>query len=204
MTHQFFHPQELDEPPAMARNSVRSMLTALLLCAAMMLVPLTPGQAAGPPANQGAAPAAGQPAGKGPKTGLPLPRFVSLRAGEVNLRTGPGSRYPVEWVLVYRHMPVEIIAEFDTWRKIRDWQGTVGWVHQSMISGNRWVIVREGRQPLRRAGDKEAPIIARIEQKVIGRLKECHGQWCEIDFSGFSGWMRRNQIWGVYPGEKVE
>ena len=142
-------------------------------------------------------------AAKGTVTGLPLPRFVSLRSGTVNLRTGPGSRYPVDWVLVYRHMPIEIIAEFDTWRKIRDWQGTVGWVHQSMVSGNRWVIIREGRQPLRRNAEDRAPVMARVGEKVIGRLKSCRGQWCEIDFSGFTGWMRRNQVWGVYPGEKV-
>tara|TARA_R110000787_G_scaffold25998_17_gene72828 strand:- start:1001 stop:1603 length:603 start_codon:yes stop_codon:yes gene_type:complete len=200
MTYQFFYPQESDKPREKGRNPARLTLTALLLCTAMTLFPAPQGHAAGQPANQQIA----QAPAKGPKTGLPLPRFVSLRAGEVNLRTGPGARYPVEWVLVYRHMPVEIIAEFDTWRKIRDWQGTVGWVHQSMISGNRWVIVREGRQPLRRAGEKDAPIIARIEQKVIGRLKECREQWCEIDFSGFTGWMRRNQVWGVYPGEKVD
>ena len=152
----------------------------------------------------GAKPAVSQPAGKGAKTGLPLPRFVSLRSGKVNLRTGPGARYPVEWVLVYRHMPIEIIAEFDTWRKIRDWQGAVGWVHQSMVSGKRWVMVRKGREPLRRSASKEAPVTARIGEKVIGRLKSCRDQWCEIDFSGFTGWMRRDQVWGVYPREKVE
>jgi SH3-like domain-containing protein len=152
----------------------------------------------------GAKPAVSQPAGKGAKTGLPLPRFVSLRSGKVNLRTGPGARYPVEWVLVYRHMPIEIIAEFDTWRKIRDWQGAVGWVHQSMVSGNRWVMVRKGRQPLRRAGKDQAPITARIDEKVIGRLKLCRDLWCKIDFSGFTGWMRRDQFWGVYPREKVK
>jgi SH3-like domain-containing protein len=145
-----------------------------------------------------------KPAVKGPKTGLPLPRFVSLRSDKVNLRTGPGSRYPVEWVLIYRHMPIEIIAEFDTWRKIRDWQGTVGWIHQSMLSGNRWVMVRKGREPLRRSGKDQAPITARIGEKVIGRLKSCREQWCEIDFSGFTGWMRRDQVWGVYPREKVK
>ncbi len=149
--------------------------------------------------------AAARPApGKGTVTGLPLPRFVSLRSDRVNMRTGPGSRYPVEWVLIYRHMPVEIIAEFETWRKVRDWLGTVGWVHQSMISGQRWAIVREGRQPLRRAAESDARIVARIERKVIGRVRQCRDGWCEIDFSGFEGWMRASRIWGVYPGEKVD
>lgn len=125
MTYQFFYPYELHEALENWRKPARLTVVALLLCAAATLTPLAPGHAAGPSANHEIA----QATAKGPKTGLPLPRFVSLRSGEVNLRTGPGARYPVEWVLVYRHMPVEIIAEFDTWRKIRDWQGTVGWVH---------------------------------------------------------------------------
>ena len=138
------------------------------------------------------------------QTGLPLPRFVSLKASEVNLRTGPGVRYPIQWKLVYRHMPVEIIAEFENWRKIREWQGDIGWVHKSMLSGQRWVIISKGNQTLRRNAKSEAPAIARIEKKVIGKLKKCDASWCKIDFSGFSGWMRHKQIWGVYPRETVK
>ncbi|MBK20605.1 MAG: hypothetical protein CMM52_17375 [Rhodospirillaceae bacterium] len=138
------------------------------------------------------------------QTGLPLPRFVSLRASEVNLRTGPGTRYPVEWVLIYRHMPVEIIAEFENWRKVREWQGNIGWVHKSMLSGQRWVIVKKGKQDLRRAAKPDSPKIARIEKKVIGRVEKCNTSWCKIDFSGYTGWMRHNQIWGVYPGEAIK
>jgi SH3-like domain-containing protein len=138
------------------------------------------------------------------KTGLPLPRFVSLRKDKVNVRTGPGIRYPVDWVFTYRNMPVEIVAEFETWRKIRDWQGTIGWVHQSMLSGRRWVIVRDSTQPLYRTGEANAPIVARVESKVLGRLKQCRSAWCEVDVSGIQGWIRRAAIWGVYPDEKVE
>ncbi|NKB20447.1 MAG: SH3 domain-containing protein [Alphaproteobacteria bacterium] len=138
------------------------------------------------------------------QTGLPLPRFVSLRASEVNMRTGPGIRYPIEWKLMYRHMPVEIVAEFENWRKIREWQGGVGWVHKSMLSGQRWVIIRKGKQTLRRNAKPDARAIARIEKKVIGKLKKCDASWCKIDFSGYSGWMRHNQVWGVYPGETVK
>ena len=120
------------------------------------------------------------------------------------MRTGPGVRYPVEWVFVYRNMPVEIIAEFDTWRKVRDWQGTVGWVHRSMLSGRRSIIVREGLQPLRRDAAPDARVIARIEKKVIGRLLKCRGAWCRVEISGLRGWMRRDQFWGVYPKEKID
>lgn len=137
------------------------------------------------------------------KSGLKLPRFASLRAGEVNVRSGPGMRYPVDWVFLYRNMPVEIVAEFDSWRKVRDWQGAEGWVHRSMLSGRRWAIVQTGLQPLMREPKAGAPMVARIEKKVIGRILECRGAWCRIDFSGFRGWMRRDQFWGVYPDEPV-
>ena len=135
------------------------------------------------------------------QTGLPLPRFVSLKSDKVNLRYGPGDRYPIQWELVYRNMPVEIIDEFKNWRKVREWLGSVGWVHKSLLSGQRWVIIKEGLQTLRRSDKLEAPKIAKIQKKVIGRLKKCTISWCKIDFSGQTGWMQHSQIWGVYPGE---
>ena len=82
-------------------------------------------------------------------TGLPLPRYVSLRAGEVNLRTGPGVQYPVDWVYLRQNLPMEIIAEYGTWRKVRDWQGTQGWVHQSMVSGLRTLIITGNTRTVR-------------------------------------------------------
>ena len=138
------------------------------------------------------------------KSGLPLPRFATLRADKVNVRTGPGVRYPVEWVFVYRNMPVEIISEFDTWRKVRDWQGTVGWVHQSMLSGRRMIIVTKGVQALHREADADAPVIARLQKKVLGRLLECRKLWCRIEVSGHRGWMRRAQFWGAYSDERID
>lgn len=140
----------------------------------------------------------------GPVTGLTLPRFVSLRADTANLRTGPGTRYPVEWILVYRNMPVEVLDEFETWRQIRDWQGSTGWVHRALLSGKRWVIIRDGIQSLRKEPRPDGLVIARIKKKVIGRLESCQGVWCEFDFSGFRGWMRRDQVWGVYANEKIK
>ncbi len=145
------------------------------------------------PAGAGAA----EPAGA-------LPRFASLRAGEVNVRTGPGVRYPVEWVFVYRHMPVEIVAEFDTWRRVRDWQGTEGWVHQSMLSGRRTVIVTAGRRALRDEPARTSRIVAEVEERVVGRLLECRTMWCRIEFAGLKGWIRRSVIWGVYDGETFD
>ena len=137
-----------------------------------------------------------------PSTGLP--RFASLRAGEINVRTGPGVRYPVEWVFVYRHMPIEIVAEFDTWRKVRDWQGTEGWVHRSMLSGRRTAIVTIGRHTIRDMPTRKASVVAEVEERVVGRLLECKPQWCRVEFAGFKGWIRRAVIWGVYDGEMFD
>ena len=137
-------------------------------------------------------------------TGLVVPRFAALRAQEVNMRTGPGVRYPVEWVFTRRNLPVEITAEFEAWRKIRDWQGTEGWVHASMLTGKRSVIITGGTRMLRRSDSTSAPLIARVEKTVVGRLLNCRGAWCRLEIAGLRGWMQRSQFWGVYPKEEVE
>ncbi len=140
----------------------------------------------------------------GNETKLPIPRFVSLRSGEVNLRTGPGTTYPVDWVFVRRGLPVEIIAEFDVWRKIRDWQGTVGWVHQSMLDGRRMARITGADRELRNEPAEDAAVVARLSQGVIGRLLECEAAWCMIDAEGYRGWLKRDEFWGTYPDEKVQ
>lgn len=139
-------------------------------------------------------------------SGLPVPRFVTLRAGEVNLRTGPGVRYPVEWVYKRRHLPVEVIAEYDTWRKIRDWQGTQGWVHQGMLSGKRSVIITGRTSPLRKDPDTGANTAALLEEGVVASLLQCPlgTTWCQVEADGHKGWLRKVDVWGVYSAEKVE
>lgn len=139
-------------------------------------------------------------------SGLPLPRFVSLRSSEVNLRTGPGVQYPVDWVYNRQKLPVEVIAEYDTWRKIRDWQGTQGWVHQSMLTGQRTVIIIGDTRTLRLKPEAESAAIAQAEASVIGKLLQCPNQleWCKVDVDGFEGWIRRVEIWGLHRNELVE
>ena len=137
------------------------------------------------------------------ETGLPLPRFASLRANKVHLRTGPGVRYPVDWIFVSRDMPVEIVAEFENWRKVRDWQGTEGWVHRSMLSGKRTAVVNGGVQPIRRNPDPNATLTARVMEKAVVRILKCDGDWCRIKIGKKRGWMRRTHIWGVYRDEKL-
>ncbi len=140
----------------------------------------------------------------GPETGLPLPRFVSLRAKEANIRIGPGVQYPVDWVYVRRFMPLEITAEFDNWRKIRDWQGTEGWMHKSMLSGRRTALITGENRTIRQDPAKLAAPVAHAEPGVIGALLECETDWCRIDVKGNKGWLPRVVLWGVYPDERLE
>jgi SH3-like domain-containing protein len=136
------------------------------------------------------------------EAGLPVPRFVSLRSDEVNVRTGPGVRYPIDWVFVRKAMPVEVLAEVDTWRKVRSLDGTEGWVHQSMLTGRRTAIVigSETRRLYKR-NDPTTPAIAQLEPGVIGSLLECRDAWCRLEFDGQKGWLPRDQLWGVLPSE---
>ena len=136
--------------------------------------------------------------------GLKVPRFVSLRADRVNLRTGPGSQYPIEWVLTKKDMPVQITAQFEHWRRIRDWEGNQGWVQERMVSGKRTVVVGKGGvRPLYQRPDPEAALTARAEPGVVARLAECRGLWCRVETDDIAGWMRRSDIWGVFPDETV-
>jgi SH3-like domain-containing protein len=138
------------------------------------------------------------------ESGLKVPRFVSLDAERVNLRTGPGVRYPIEWVLTRKGMPVEVIAQFEHWRRIREWDGTVGWVQQQLVSGRRHVIVEKGgARSLHRQPDPTSPVVAWVEPGVVARLIACHDAWCRISADRHTGWMRRADLWGVYPDETV-
>ena len=133
-----------------------------------------------------------------------LPRFVSLRSDDVNLRVGPGETYPITWVLKRKDMPVEIIEQFQNWRRVRDWQGDRGWVLERMVTGKRDVIVDGAIRALRREPDPAAPIVARAEPGVIARLIELRGAWCRIEAGGYKGWVQRSEIWGVYSDETLQ
>ncbi|HTV87878.1 MAG TPA: SH3 domain-containing protein [Stellaceae bacterium] len=135
---------------------------------------------------------------------LKVPRFVSLHADKINLRTGPGRQYPIEWVLIRRDMPVEIVATFEHWRRIREWDGTTGWVEEHMLDGKRFAIVEKGGdRPLYAEPDAASGVVARAEPGAIAHLAECRGPWCRIDAAGISGWIHRGDIWGAYPDESV-
>ena len=131
-------------------------------------------------------------------------RYASLRSDKVNVRTGPGVRYPIEWVFVKKGIPVEITAAHDTWRKIRDWEGAEGWVHQSMLSDRRALLVTGQVRALRSDPKADAPVVARIEPGVVGRVDRCVGEWCRANAGGYEGWLRRKEFWGVSPTEDFD
>ena len=138
-------------------------------------------------------------------SGLPLPRFASLRSDEVNVRTGPGTRYPVDWVFKRKLMPVEIVAEYENWRKIRDWQGASGWVHQSLLSGKRSFIIPAHAASLHKTPGPQADVVAKLEPEVSGEIRACQGDWCRVKVAnaGVTGWIERTDIWGVYKSEPI-
>jgi SH3-like domain-containing protein len=141
-------------------------------------------------------------------SGLPIPRFVSLKAEKVNVRRGPSSDHPVSWVFQRKGLPVEIVAEFENWRRVRDSDGEEGWILQNMLSGKRTAVIAPWKQgqsvPLHRAGSPGAPLVARVGAGVVADVGNCDGQWCELAAGGYDGFIEQTQLWGVYPGEKVE
>lgn len=138
-------------------------------------------------------------------SGLPVPRYVSLKSSRVNLRKGPGEDFPVDWVYQREGLPVEIIAEFDNWRRIQDWEGTRGWVHRQMLDGERTALVKGPELvTLRASPADDAPPAAYAQPGVVAHLSSCGGDWCKLATRGYEGWVKRSQIWGVYPTETVE
>nr|MCV4206394.1 SH3 domain-containing protein [Roseomonas sp. SXEYE001] len=142
----------------------------------------------------------------GPVTNLPLPRFAALRADEVNLRAGPGTRYPIQWTYQRRDLPVQIVHEFELWRRIRDMEGTEGWVHQSNLTGRRSFLVTGQERVLWRRPEETAPVVARLKPGVLGRIRVCEagGAWCEVQVGDYRGWLRRTEFYGAMPDEEVK
>jgi SH3-like domain-containing protein len=133
-----------------------------------------------------------------------LPRYASLRADRVNVRSGPGVRYPIVWVFVRRGLPIQITAEFEFWRKIRDRDSSEGWVHQNLISGTRMALVIGAVRPLHDGPSATTPILLFAEPGVQGELMACHQSWCEARIAGRSGWIQRDHLWGVGTKENFE
>mgnify|MGYP000436379105 CR=1 FL=1 len=144
-------------------------------------------------------------------SGLPLPRFVTTRSHPINVRVGPGTRYEIAWNYTVSGVPVEIIQEFDTWRKIRDVEGDEGWVHQSLLSGNRagyaTPLIANGEVTMHAQKSEDSAVRARLSPGVRVSISECDGAWCNVaagqpgERPAFSGWVHQAELWGVYPDE---
>ena len=161
--------------------------------------PAAPAATAEPPAT------AAVESPKGSVTGMPMPRWASLKADEVNLRSGPGTRYPIEWVYHRVNLPVQIEREFEVWRLIEDQDGVKGWVHQATLTGRRSFVVKGDEQVLRRTASTTAAAVARLKPGVIGQIRSCDGktEWCEVQVNDYRGFLRRGDLYGIYAGEGV-
>ncbi|MEP5762837.1 MAG: SH3 domain-containing protein [Litoreibacter sp.] len=141
---------------------------------------------------------------RGPVTNLPMPRFVSLKASEGNVRRGPSLSHRIDWVFRHRGMPLQVIAEYGHWRRVIDREGAGGWVHYTLISGARNVLVTEPEVALRKFADPQASIAAFAETGVIARLGKCQNEWCKVTTGSAKGWVQRHEVWGILPNEVRE
>jgi SH3-like domain-containing protein len=155
-----------------------------------------------------AGPAASQAAGSA--SGLPVPRFVSLKSDKVNVRGGPTKDHEVTWMYTRAGLPVEVTAEFENWRRIRDWEGSEGWVYHSLLSGRRTAVVTpkaSGKDDLillHESANPQSAVAAKLQAGVLGAVKRCSNGWCRLTGEGYDGWVQQERLWGVYPDEKVD
>ncbi|MDF1728235.1 MAG: SH3 domain-containing protein [Sulfitobacter sp.] len=141
---------------------------------------------------------------KGPVTNLPLPRFVSMKAAEGNVRRGPSLSHRIDWVFQRRNMPLRITAEHGHWRRVEDRDGMGGWIHYSLLSGTRTVLVEQDMLALHARPDPKAPVMAALELGVVARLGDCSLEWCELRSGGYYGWAPKARVWGVGANELRE
>jgi len=141
-------------------------------------------------------------------SGLPVPRYVSLKSDHVNVRAGPTKDNDVAWVYTRSGLPVEITAEFENWRRVRDSEGAEGWVYHSLLSGRRTAVVsmksKDDLAPLRESADPISVVTARLQAGVVAQVRKCTSNWCHVVGNGFDGWIEQQRLWGVYSDEKVD
>ena len=141
---------------------------------------------------------------RGAVTNLPIPRFVSMKASEGNVRRGPSLTHKIDWVFKRRDMPLQITAEHGHWRRVQDRDGAGGWVHYSLLSGTRTVIVERDALVLHAKPDLNTPAKAKLQIGVVARLGKCNREWCRLNAGGYKGWARKDAMWGVKPDELRE
>ena len=163
-----------------------SKITLLLIFASVLIIPLF---------------AFTQEPQKGQVTNLPIPRYVSLKVKEANARRGPSLSHKIDWIYKRQNMPLEIYAEYENWRRVRDFEGLGGWVHYTLLSGIRYVLIKNELLEMRLLPSIDAQVIAKVPQHNIATLDKCNKDWCRIIDDGYKGWVPKNGIWGVYENE---
>jgi SH3-like domain-containing protein len=198
----------------MKRNGWQAGLLALVVTLASQAVaaqdttvetaPATPAEAepAGPPPPPSTEPP--RDPNRGSVTNLPLPRYVTLKTGEGNARRGPGLTHRIDWVFTRAGMPLRITAEYEHWRRVEDQEGLGGWVHYSLLSGVRSVLIDAEMAELRALPDTAAEVVLKAERGVIAKVVECSPDWCRLSIDGDKGWVLKSALWGVDPGEIIE
>lgn len=141
-------------------------------------------------------------------SGLPIPRYVSLKSDHVNVRSGPTRENELSWIFTRSGLPVEITAEFENWRRIRDSEGAEGWVYHSLLSGRRTAVVtmkdKDALAPIYDRADTTSNVAARLQAGVVAQVKRCLNSWCRVTGTGFDGWIEQQRLWGVYADEKLD
>ena len=173
----------------MLRETAVSKITLLLIFASVLIIPLF---------------GFTQEPQKGQVTNLPIPRYVSLKVKEANARRGPSLSHKIDWIYKRQNMPLEIYAEYENWRRVRDFEGLGGWVHYTLLSGIRYVLVKKELLEMRLLPSIDAQVIAKVPQHNIATLDKCNKDWCRIIDDGYKGWVPKNGIWGVYENELKE
>ena len=163
-----------------------SKITLLLIFASVLIIPLS---------------VFTQESQKGQVTNLPIPRYVSLKVKEANARRGPSLSHKIDWIYKRQNMPLEIYAEYENWRRVRDFEGLGGWVHYTLLSGIRYVLIKNELLEMRLLPSIDAQVIAKVPQHNIATLDKCNKDWCRIIDDGYKGWVPKNGIWGVYENE---
>ena len=170
----------------MLRETAVSKITLLLVFASVLIIPLF---------------GFTQEPQKGQVTNLPIPRYVSLKVKEANARRGPSLSHKIDWIYKRQNMPLEIYAEYENWRRVRDFEGLGGWVHYTLLSGIRYVLIKNELLEMRLLPSIDAQVIAKVPQHNIATLDKCNKDWCRIIDDGYKGWVPKNEIWGVYENE---
>ena len=170
----------------MLRETAVSKITLLLIFASVLIIPLF---------------GFTQEPQKGQVTNLPIPRYVSLKVKEANARRGPSLSHKIDWIYKRQNMPLEIYAEYENWRRVRDFEGLGGWMHYTLLSGTRYVLVKNELLQMRLLPSIDAQVIAKVPQLNIATLDKCNKDWCRIIDDGYKGWVPKNGIWGVYENE---